>query len=1001
MWLAFSRPEWLLLAPVAALLLWQAARRSYAGLRGGRLWAAWVGRCLILAALLLALAGAQFRRSSRDMVVVFLVDASDSVAPAEQERALAFVRSSMARRRAADRAVLVFFGRTPTVETELLRRPEDVRRTVKLDGSYTDIAAAMRLGMGLLPPGAAGKIVLLSDGNENLGAAAREMALAQANHIAVDVVPLLSRATTDTLVRDISVPADVRRGEAFSARVTLEATSPQDARATLLVDGRPVRRQQLTLPAGTSSTDIPVDIADPGFHKVEVLVEGARAGATASVTGLKENDRGAGFVRVRGEPQVLVVDEQPADAAALARALQLQRIGVSVGGAEALPTSHTQLERYDSVVLSNLPAYRMDPRQLAMLRDGTRDLGVGLGMLGGENSFGAGGYYQTPVEEALPVSMDVTKQRAFPAASVIVIVDTSGSMGMVEDGVEKIKLAAEGAIGIVDLLQPQDHFGVMASDPRPTMVAPMQPLGNKSAASRDVRSLEPCGGGIYVYSSLAAAYELMRKEGTAVRHVIILADGGDCDEPNGSVTIAAEAAKERITTTAVAFGDGPDVPFLKDVARAGKGKFYLTERARDIKKIFTREALTIAKPVLVEEHFRAQPAAASAVTAGLDWGSAPPLFGYVATTPKPLAQTPLLTHKRDPLLALWQYGLGRSFAFTSDAKNHWAAPWLQWPGFPKFWSQAVRWSLRDPASALLHPRVERTADRARIVAEAVREDGEPVNGLEVRANVDGPAGGRQEVALEQTAPGRYEATVDAASVGSYLVGLNATGAGGLHARQSAGFAVAYPPDYADTRPNPSLLAGLAQQTGGKQLEDPGGAFARPAVMPRASVDISRLLLWIAALLLPLDVAVRRLMIGQEEWLKVSAWLSAAVARVLRRRQAARSQVLRRLLEVKGAPDGSTETMRRAPGRTSPEASGELTPTGTSPPGRLDSEAYDFDPLLAAGELPPVEIPRAAPGEGRAGPGAEHGPGVTTGRLLERKRALRRDSRQDADDTPDH
>ncbi len=857
MWLSFTRPELLLLLPVAGLLLWLSARVSFADLRGVRRRVAWGTRLALVLALVLAVAGAQLVRRSRGTVVVMALDLSHSVPPAETTRALDFGRRVIKERGPDDRVALVVFGRDATVESESLRTADDLRLQSHPAAIHTDIAAALRLSLGLVPPEVAGRVILLSDGNENTGSAEQEALLAEVRQVPIDVFPLGTRSTQDALVRAVTVPAAARRGETIPVRLALEASGPMASTVTVLIDGKPGPRRSVTLGGGATTLEVPVTLEEPGFHRIDALLE-------APGEGCRENDRGTGFVRVAGKPRVLMVDSSPGDLGALRRAVDLQDIVVEAGGAAKLPTNSADLERYDGVVLSNYPAYGLAERQMVMLREGTRSHGIGLGMIGGDQAFGAGGYYRSALEEALPVSMDVNRNRAFPASATVIVVDSSGSMGATEDGVEKIQLAAEAAVTVVDLLRPYDSIGVIASDPSPTVVCPLRRAESKSAINSDIRSLRAGGGGVCVYSSLDAAREMVSRDRSPIRHIILLADGGDCDEPEGSVALARRMAGERITVSTVAFGEGKDVGFLREVAAAGGGESYLTGSAHDLKKIFTREALIVTKSVLVEETFRARVSERSALARGFDWASAPPLLGYVVTSRKPLATTALVTHKDDPLLAHWQYGLGRSFAFTSDAHARWAPYWLNWSEFGKFWGQTLRWSLREPASPLLHPRVERESDRARLVVEAAGADGASLNGLELRASVSMPAGGRQELALDQAGPGRYETSFEAAATGPYVIGIDASGPEGFRARQTTGFAVAYPPDFADTRPNDALLKSLAQRTGGTYGIAPRGAFAPPAHSPHIPRDISRALLWLAVLLLPLDVAVRRLAIGREE-----------------------------------------------------------------------------------------------------------------------------------------
>lgn len=956
MGLAFTRPEWLPALPLVAAALVYSARGSYAGLTGARRWVAWSVRGALMTALVLALAGAQFVQPTRALTVVFALDGSYSVPESERERALELVRQALSGRAADHRAALVVFGHDAVVESDALRTPAEVAVSSEAEGGYTDLSAGLRLALGLVPPDSAGRVVVISDGNENMGSAAEEVPAARAGGVVVDVVPLGSRAVHDLLVGGVDAPSSARRGEPVPVRVRLQSSRPTQATLTLLVDDEPHETRALTLAAGSTSLDLPVAFDEPGFHRVEVAVH-------AEGDDCPENDAGTAFVQVRGKPRVLVVDSVPDETGALRRALRLQDIEVRVAGPQALPTDAADLEGWDAVLLSDLPAYKMHERQMLMLRDAVRDRGLGFGMLGGELSFGAGGYYRTPVEEALPVTMDVTKDRVFPAAAVLIVMDTSGSMGMEEDGSTKIELAAEAGAAVVDLLQPYDAVGFIASDPAPTVVCRLRTLEDRVSVKSDIRSVRAGGGGISVYPSLQAAYQVLADSDAPIRHIILLADGSDCDEQEGSVPLVRLMAAERITTTAIAFGDGPHTPFLRDLVAAGGGHYYLTERAGDLRSIFTREALTIAKSVLIEETFAARPADASELTAGLDWSSAPSLLGYVATTPRDRAQTPLVSHKSDPVLAHWHYGLGRSVAFTSDAKAHWAAHWLGWPDFGKFWGQVVRWVLRRPDAGNLHARIEREGDRVRIVVDALADDGAPLNGLEVRAAVNGPNGGRTELVLPQSGPGSYSAEAPAAATGPYVVGVTAQGPEGMAARQTVGFSVDYPPDYADTEPDERLLASLAQQTGGQVLENLTEVFTPPPTAPRRHTDIWRLLLWLAALLLPLDVAVRRLVLRREDLAPFVAVVAALFARLRRRRRLEQPGTVDRLLEV------SRTTREREERAVPPDRAPAAPPQAPPPPAAVPPPRSERKPEAA---------PRRPHDEDES----------TTARLLRRKRELR-------------
>ena len=926
--LSFIRPEFLLLLPVCAAALWYSARGSYANLTDARRRVAWTARGMLMCSLILALAGTRLMKPARNQVVVFALDRSASVPPQEQQRAAGFVGQALRHLRPQDRGALVAFGRQPLVEAESLTRAAAVQVNSTPGVTHTDLSAALRLATGLIPTDCAGRVVLLSDGNENLGDVMTEALVARANGLTVDVVPLKLRSDRDVVVRSLEAPASARRGEPCAVQAHVTASEPTQGMLRLLVDDRPLSSRPVTLAGGTNILQVPVLLSEPGFHKVEVRVEVAHEVC-------RDNDRAVAFVRVQGRPRVLLVDSRPQDLRLLQHALAAQEIAAEVRGPEGMPTNSADLEQYDCLLLSDLPSYRLSQGQMCMARDAVRDLGMGLGMIGGEYSFGAGGYFQSPVEEALPVSMDLRKDRSYLPASVIIVMDTSGSMGMMEEGVEKIQLAAEAACSVVDLLQPVDAVGFLASDPAPTLISPIERLQDKTKVKNQIRSVRAGGGGIAVFPSLQAAYGSLARIKSPVRHIILLADGSDCDEQAGSVDLVERMARERITVTAIAFGDGPHVPFLKAVAAAGKGAFYLTDHARDLKGIFAREAMTLAKSVAIEEPFRPRLGSPSPLLTGLDLSSAPPLLGYVATTPKDMATVALLTHKQDPLLAHWQYGLGRSVAFTSDAKAHWAVQWLGWPQFSGFWAQTVRWCMRQAPAEALQVRVALHGDRARLIVEAAQEHGRPLNGLQVAATVRQPAGGREEAALSQTGPGRYEAEVSAPDLGAYMCSIRAAGPGGFRALQTAGFAVSYPPDLADTRPNDSLLAAIAETTGGRVLANPADASRPPVRVPRLPLDVSRPLLWLALLLLPLDVAVRRLALRREDFAPFAQALVAALALLPKRRRvpAPRTATMGALLSRKQRERVRQEALLAHTDEPSREAPAAPAETAATPPAR--------------------------------------------------------------------
>jgi Ca-activated chloride channel family protein len=316
------------------------------------------------------------------------------------------------------------------------------------------------------------------------------------------------------------------------------------------------------------------------------------------------------------------------------------------------------------------------------------------------------------------------------------------------------------------------------------------------------------------------------------------------------------------------------------MADLGQGRFYDVRAPGNLPQIFIKEAAVILKSAIFEEPFKPQVAAASEITRGIVAADYPPLKGYVATTPKTRAELPLLSEKSDPLLAHWQYGLGRAVAFTSDAKAKWATEWLAWPKYRQFWSQIAQWSLRKVDTGDFTAEIDIENSSGNIHVEALDSQGNFRNFLKLQAVIMNPDGERQNVPLEQTGPGRYEARFGGREVGAYLVNLQEMENGQVKSSQAFGASVNYSPEFNALGTHHPLLRRLTESGGGRLL-DPDNPADNPFLHDRQKThqpqDLWSLLLALAVILFPADVGIRRVQLDRGEWLKAThnfrRWLS--------------------------------------------------------------------------------------------------------------------------------
>ncbi len=857
--LTFDRPLllWLLLPLLPGL--WAVGRRSRVSLGTQSRRLALVVRSVVVTLLVLALAGAHLIKRSDRLTTIFLLDVSRSIRPDQRAQGLAYIQRALAAKGRDDQAGVVVFGRTAFLEdapADTLQQLDGIHASVA--GDATDLAAALRLAASAFPTDTGRKIVVLSDGNENRGDAAEAETL-RASGVRVDVAPSAlgdapqGAASPEALVENLDLPPHVPASAPFALRVVVSSTAPQRASVAIRQDGRLADRRTVMLHAGKNAVVFPEKIAAAGFHRYD-------AALTPTTDGIAENNQGYGFVSVTGRPRVLYVTDGGAAASDLPRALSGPGIDLQMVAPGAVPASLSQIASYDAVLVSDVPAGELSPAQMTALAAAAREFGVGLGMIGGPHSFGAGGYSGTPLETALPVRMDVRSSRRLPAAAIVVVLDASGSMAATEDGVEKVQLGARAAVRLMGALQPDDQVAVNAVTTSTSVVVPLQPASKAGAAKAAIEGVEAGGGGIYCRQGLSDAYAMLLASHAPIRHVILCADTTDSEQQEDCVAMAQDMARRHhITLTVCGIGHGgdPHVPFQRALAKAGGGQLFIVNEAADLPGLFQRDVQTIQQSWFVEKPFLPRSDPSDAVLAGVPFAAAPPLLGYDLSTPKPGAAVALSAPGQgDPVFAHWRYGLGRAFAFTSDDRAHWAVHWLPWPGYGRFWAQAVRWSLRSQSATDFQTTVSDEQGRAHIVVDAYNAGGGFADRSPLSSHVVAPDLTAQTVLLSQTAPGRYEGTFDADQTGAYMVNVRQGGASA--SSQTVGYVVPYSPEYRTLGPNLPLLTQLADGTGGKIQPDPTKVFRDSAIWVAGIIDLAPALLLLTALLFLADIAVRRL-----------------------------------------------------------------------------------------------------------------------------------------------
>jgi len=804
-------------------------------------------RVLIVLLLTASLAGFQVQTTPNRQSLLVAADLSASVQSALDTEA-ATVRRILQQRRGDDRAGVLSFGRDSQVEVNISKDPQFGEFQSQPNPHYTDLAAALQLGGSVLPDDSRKHIVVISDGRANLGDAVSEARLLRAEGVRVDTFALPVPVGAEAYIDRLDAPRTQTQGQQTNAQALVVTNTATHVTVRWYLDRTLVNTVQLDLPVGETILKQTVTPAEPGFHAVRVVMDAVR-------DTYAENNLGEALIQVVGPPRVLLVENALGDAASLEAALHSTGIGTASVTPERLPRSAADLAAYQAVVLVNIPASSLGSDAMALLQASVRDLGTGLVVIGGADSYGPGGYAGTPLETALPVQIQLPQDMQKPPVAVVLVLESAES----SQGDQIVRGAAEA---VVDQLTPRDKIAISNGAMGPFVVS-LGPLTDKAAVKRQIEAMSLGDPPSYA-ADLTAADQALSHTTAAIKHLIFLGDG-DAQDNYQPIVTAMHA--HGITVTTVAIGaTGPDAAMLQQIAGWGHGRFYQSNSLSDIPQIFIKETREALKPWIVEGRIAPQLASLADVIPGVPLDSFPVLSGYVATTPRAAADVVLKSPQGDPLLATWQYGLGRVMAWTSDAQGRWTRDLLAWQAANRFFGDIVHASLPQPGDPALQVETRVQGDHTHLLVTAP-----PTSGASVTVSAVTPDLADAALTLSPTGAGRFEGDLATDQVGSYLLHITQSAGGVVRHATTTGLVVPYSPEYRDLGTNTATLKAIAQAGGGIVLTDLAQAFRVPVPSVKAAQPISEILLVLAILLFPVDVALRRLIFRLED---LPAWRTA-------------------------------------------------------------------------------------------------------------------------------
>ncbi len=956
--LRLSEP-WQLLWLAALPWVWWLHAAGWGGMGRWRSSVAVAVRMLLILAAVLALAGLRAVRASDQLALIYVLDCSDSIGDRLRDQAVDWITRTASGKPAHDAAGLVVFGRDSAVEIPPRQGfiYDSISSRLARDG--TDIENALELAGASLPEEGPGRLVLISDGTATQGDIGRAVDQLAARHVPVDVLALEDEHSEEVWLERLELPQEVHARQSYEAGIVLGSLAPGHGSLVLTENGREIARQGVTYGEGESRFTVPLTMRAAGYYQYTATIEPKPGHDTWT-----QNNTVLGSITLRGKGHATVVyadGADPRERMPLVLALRGSGRQIEETPASMLPEDPQALIDTEAVVLVDVPAEAMTESQQLALRDAVQDLGTGLLMVGGEGSFGPGGWNRTPVEEALPVTMDANERKVMPKGGLAIILE----MCEFENGDGWAKTITKKAIQV---LSRRDDVGVLTFDwgreGGDQWIVPMQPVGDYSSMAQKIDAAN-LGDMPSFESIMTLALQGLLQDDASAKYLLLISDG-DCAPP--SVELLKRYAKEGIpvSTVLIASTDQDSQDLMRGIAKSTGGRYYFPSSPTQLPAIFIKEAKTSPPQRAAECRVHARGGLPLADPQGSRLSAAAAMATPCGCTPKPHAQVVLRgpdTETEDPVLAVWRYGTGAAAAWTSDLSGNWAAAWVSWDRYRAFVDQLVGAISRAEAPSSISVTVQEQDGQGVIEIE---DHAAGTDFLSVQARVSSPGGEASDaivLPVPQIAPGRYRyASFPLVGVGRYLGRRQRRVVGGEAGERKehvlSTMMVSYSDEYRRFRANPQVLQEAARRTHGRVLQG-GITGAELFSADRAPVYRSRPVAdWAmaaAALLLPLDIAIRRVSIDLP-----ALWAGLAFWR--RRRQAASSSTMGALLGRKATiahPAGEGLPVLRSRAQLTPRPGACRRPRPSTPGASRPSRR----------RLPPPRRPRAIAGAPRRCPPA--------------------------------
>ena len=824
----FIRPYLLILLPIAIAAVILMGRK-----KGKKLYTA--VRCVLVTMIILALSGLQIDMTSDRTDTLFMVDTSKSM---ENNIHLAeeFIDSALEHKGKKDITAVMSFGKNASVESSFDSEMKNVSFDSWVDGNFTDISEGMKVGSSLFKNNDKKRMVIISDGEENIGESIKMAEIIKEQGIIADTYMINNGIQKEVQISALNVPKYINKNSNYEIEAVIESLEKTDCRLKIYKNDEVIFEKDVTAEKGINRFVV--------SDKANDDAKGIKYKATVEPKEdtYKENNKIFAYAYIDDVPNILLV-EKNGSGEEIHRLLENANVRIKRCECYDTPNDAAQLSGYDEVIIADCAYEDMDKEFTEMLDGYVKNTGGGLLVTGGENAFAPGGYKDTVLEDILPVKMELKDEEELPNMAMIMVIDHSGSMSG-----NKMDLAKESIIRSIDTVNEKDIVGVLAfDDENYWVVEPQKVDKNKEDMKNSVAQIQSSGG-TSILPALQTAYDNIINQDTKLKHIILLTDGQDSSP--GYDALITKMNLSGVTLSTVAVGSDSDKALLKELAVKGNGRYYFSDEFTDLPKIFAKETAIAGRNYINDEEFYPKSAGASAVLSGAE--GMPPLGGYISTTAKDRADVILKADNDEPVAASWQYGLGKSTVWTSDVEK-WCGDWFAQESGTRIFRNLISSMIKKQTGNNYNINIESTKEGTKIIFETDNYEG--IDSIKCRLFGDEF---EEELNFTPVSPSKYEAVSKAEEQGIYMFNAEIKYGDEVNI-VSSGINIPYSKEYDINylKGNPTLLKNISYRTGGKVLNSPEEVFYEIKNEVIKKYELTNLLLWLAVLLFLGDIAMRR------------------------------------------------------------------------------------------------------------------------------------------------